>query len=323
MSTTVKNKRNSSRGTEGHRTATKTERAAAAMPQSAAAPSPFTPIADYAFLSDCHTGALVAPDGSVDWLCVPRFDSPSVFGSLLDRGAGMFRLGPFGINVPAGHIYEPGTNTLLTSWKAPNGWATVREALTIGPRQGEDNITPHTRPPTDEDADHMMVRTIACVGGSVEVELVCEPAFDYGRVPGEWSLSADRHSAEATGAGQKITLTTDMLIGIEHNQARPRPVLQQGEEIYCALSWAEDAPVPKTVQEANERLNTTTRFWRDWLARARLPDHEFRPLIQRSALAIKGMTYMPTGATVAALTTSLPETWGGERNWDYRFTWVR
>src|SRR5271156_2732990 len=86
------------------------------MPRSAAAPSPFTPIADYAFLSDCHTGALVAPDGAIDWLCLPRFDSPSVFGSLLDRGAGAFRLGPFGINVPSGRAYIPGTNTLVTSW---------------------------------------------------------------------------------------------------------------------------------------------------------------------------------------------------------------
>ena len=286
--------------------------------------SPFTPIADYAFLSNCHTGALVAPDGSVDWLCVPRFDSPSVFGSLVDRGAGTFRLGPFGINVPAGHVYEPGTNTLLTSWKTPGGWATVREALTMSPRRGEDTVTPHTRPPTDEDADHMFVRTIVCVDGIVEVELVCDPAFDYGRVPGEWSLSDDRRTAQATGAGQKLTLTTDMLIGIEGNHARARHVLREGEQIFCALSWGEEqAPVPSTVQEANELLNTTTRFWRRWLSRARIPDHEFRPLIQRSALAIKGLTYMPTGATVAALTTSLPETWGGERNWDYRYTWIR
>src|SRR5690348_1571774 len=91
--------------------------AVAAEPQSAAAPSPFTPIADYAFLSDCHTGALVAPDGAIDWLCVPRFDSPSVFGSLLDRGAGTFRLGPFGINVPSGRTYEPGSMALVTGWK--------------------------------------------------------------------------------------------------------------------------------------------------------------------------------------------------------------
>ena len=158
------------------------------MPQSAAAPSPFTPIADYGFLSDCHTGALIAPDGTIDWLCVPRFDSPSVFGALLDRGAGAFRFGPFGINVPSGRIYEPGTNTLITSWKTPSGWAIVRDALTMGPRRGEDTVTPHTRPPADEDAEHTLVRTVACVEGTVEIELVCEPAFDYGRVPGEWTL---------------------------------------------------------------------------------------------------------------------------------------
>ena len=96
------------------------------QPQSAAAPSPFPPIADYAFLSNCHTGALVAPDGAIDWLCVPRFDSPSVFGTLLDRGAGSFRLGPFGINHPAAVVYEPGTNTLVTTWKTMTGWAIVR-----------------------------------------------------------------------------------------------------------------------------------------------------------------------------------------------------
>ena len=98
-------------------------------PASAALPSPFPPIAEYAFLSDCHTGCLVAPDGSVDWLCVPRFDSASVFGSLLDREAGMFRFGPFGINVPSARRYEPGTNVLETTWKTPQGWVVVRDAL--------------------------------------------------------------------------------------------------------------------------------------------------------------------------------------------------
>ena len=155
-----------------------------ATPQSAAAPSPFPPIADYAFLSNCHTSALVAPDGSVDWLCVPRFDSPSVFGSLLDRQAGSFRLGPFGINVPTARIYEPGTNVLATTWKTPTGWILVRDALTMGPQHGEDLITPHTRPPADDDGDHMLVRTVLCLDGKVEVELVCEPDFDYGRRPG-------------------------------------------------------------------------------------------------------------------------------------------
>jgi GH15 family glucan-1,4-alpha-glucosidase len=294
-----------------------------AAPQSAAAPSPFTPIANYGFLSDCHTGALVAPDGSIDWLCVPRFDSPSVFGTLLDRGSGSFRFGPFGINVPSDRIYEPGTNSLVTSWRTPTGWGIVRDALTMGPRRGEDTVTPHTRPPADEDAEHMLVRTARCIDGTVELDLVCEPGFDYGRVPAEWTLSDDRHHAVATGAGQTIELQTDMLLGIEAGRVRARHLLHKGEAVYCALSWSDTAAVPSNVDEAFERLDATTRYWRFWLGRARIPDHDLGPLIQRSALTIKGLTYMPTGAAVAALTTSLPETPGGERNWDYRYAWIR
>ena len=323
MSTAAKESRKTSGSGDGGEPAARAKDQGAPKPRSAAAPSPFTPIADYAFLSDCHTGALVAPDGTVDWLSVPRFDSPSVFGSLLDRGAGGFRLGPFGINVPSNRSYEPGTNTLITSWKTPTGWAIAREALTIGARRSEDVVTPHTRPPADEDAYHALVRTVECTEGTVQVELVCEPGFDYGRVPGVWTLAADRHSAEVTGAGQTIRLETDMLLGIEANHVRARHDLQAGERAFCALSWGEGDPVPTTVEAADEQLAATRRFWRNWLARARIPDHQLGPLIQRSALAIKGLTYMPTGATVAALTTSLPETPGGERNWDYRYTWMR
>jgi GH15 family glucan-1,4-alpha-glucosidase len=293
--------------------------------QSAAAPSPFPPIADYAFLSDCHTGALLAPDGSIDWLCVPRFDAPSVFGTLLDREAGLFRLAPFGTSVPSGRYYEPGTNVLLTTWKTPGGWVEVRDALTMGPTSHEDRITPHTRPPADEDADHMLVRTVRCLEGEVEIELVCEPAFDYGRTPAEWELvDGSRHAADASGAGQTIRLYTDLELGIEVSRVRARHTLQPGERAYAALVWGEGLPGPSDVDEATRRLDATVRFWRRWLARARpFADHRWREAIQRSALAIKGLTYMPTGATVAALTTSLPETPGGERNWDYRFTWMR
>jgi GH15 family glucan-1,4-alpha-glucosidase len=309
--------------------ATKPNRAAAkprpaTMPQSAAAPSPFTPIADYAFLSDCHTGALVAPDGAIDWLCVPRFDSPSVFGMLLDRQAGSFRLGPFGINVPVSRQYEAGTNTLVTTWHAPGGWAVVRDALTMGPRVREDTVTPHTRPPADDDADHLLVRTVECIGGSVEIELVCEPVFDYGSLAADWTLLGDdRHSADATADGLTIRLRTDMRLGIEGNRVRARHTLAEGERLFCAISWEEAFALPADVDEANARLAATTRFWRTWFEHARIPDHRWRAALQRSALAIKGLTYMPTGATVAALTTSLPETPGGERNWDYRYTWIR
>jgi GH15 family glucan-1,4-alpha-glucosidase len=295
-----------------------------AQPQSAAAPSPFPPIADYGFLSNCHTGALLAPDGSLDWLCVPSFDAPSIFGSLLDRQAGTFRLGPFGINVPTARIYEPGTNTLATTWNTPTGWILVRDALTMGPQHGEDEITPHTRPPADDDGDHLLVRTVLCLEGTVEIELICEPVFDYGRTPAEWSLvDGDRQMADASGAEQTVRLRTDMSLGIEGESVRARHTLKMGDQSYCSLSWAEGLVSPENIDQANARLAATTRYWRDWLAGATLADHRFRDPVQRSALTIKGLTYMPTGATVAALTTSLPETPGGERNWDYRFTWIR
>jgi GH15 family glucan-1,4-alpha-glucosidase len=292
--------------------------------QSAAAPSPFPPIAEYAFLSNCHTSALVAPDGAIDWLCVPRFDSASVFGTLLDRQAGFFRVGPFGINVPSSRQYEPGTNTLVTTWQAPGGWIVVRDALTMGPRRCEDTVTPHTRPPADDDAEHLLVRCVECIDGAVEVELVCEPVFDYGREPADWTIAnGDRHIADATGAGQTIRLQTDMSLGVEGNRVRARHVLEAGERLYCSLSWAEGLASPEDGDDARARLEATTRFWRGWLSRARLPDHRWREPVQRSALTIKGLTYMPTGALVAAATTSLPETPGGERNWDYRYTWIR
>ena len=196
---------------------------AQSQPQSAAAPSPFTPIADYAFLSDCHTGALIAPDGGIDWLCAPSFDSPSAFGSLLDREAGTFRVGPFGVSHPTARVYVPGTNVLETTWRTPTGWIVVRDALTMGPRHHEDVITPHTRPPADDDADHLLVRTIECVDGRVEVELVCEPVFDYGRTPAEWTLvDGGRSAADATGAGQTLRLRSDLALGVEGSRVRAR-----------------------------------------------------------------------------------------------------
>jgi alpha,alpha-trehalase len=292
--------------------------------QSAAAPSPFPPIADYGFLSDCHTGALVSPDGGVGWLCVPSFDSPSICGSLLDRQAGYFRIGPFGIHHPTSRVYEPGTNILATTWKTPTGWIVVRDALTMGAREGEDDITPHSRPPADDDADHMLVRTVRCLEGTVEFELVCEPVFDYGRIPARWTLiDGGRHAADGTAGGLTVRLQTDLQLGIEGDRVRARHVLHPGEEIYCCLSWAHDLESVRDVEEANRRLDATTRYWRAWLGRARLPDHRWFEPVQRSALTIKGLTYMPTGGTIAALTTSLPETPGGERNWDYRYTWMR
>jgi GH15 family glucan-1,4-alpha-glucosidase len=286
--------------------------------------SPFTRIEEYAFLSDCHTGALVAPDGSVDWLCVPSFDSPSIFGALLDREAGDFRFGPYGVHHATSRNYLPGTNVLATTYRTPSGFVRVVDALTVGPRGPDDTVTPHRRPPTDEDADHVLLRTIECIDGHVEVELVCSPVFDYARTPANWALlDGGRHAADATGGDLTVRLRTDLAIGIEGNRVRARRMLRTGDLAYCALSWDGGLAAPATVDEATARLDATVQYWRTWLAGARIPDHRWSPYLQRSALAVKGLTYAPTGAMVAALTTSLPETPGGERNWDYRFTWMR
>ena len=288
--------------------------------------SPFPPIGDYGFLSDCETVALVAPSGNVEWLCLPRLDSPSVFGALLDRDAGDFRFGPYDLNVPAARRYLPGTMVLETSWGTPGGWIIVRDLLLMGPWHHEDQRSKtHRRAPTDYDADHVLLRTVRCVNGEVQVVLDCEPMFDYGRRPVEWVYSGEAYEqavARIPGHDLELTLTTDLRIGIEGGRATARTLLKEGERRFCALSWSEHPP-PRTSDEAYDRLVWTAHHWQHWLARGHFPDHPWRGYLQRSALTLKGLTFAPTGALVAAATTSLPETPGGRRNWDYRYSWVR
>jgi alpha,alpha-trehalase len=289
--------------------------------------SPFPAIADYAFLSNCHTGALVAPDGSVEWMGVPRFDAPSIFGALLDRRAGSFRVGPYGMVVPLTVRYVPGTMVLETTWLTPSGWMVVRDGLTIGPWRDEDasGDEMRTRPPTDQDADHILVRVIECLQGSVQVEVICEPMFVYGSEPAAWTVQDGNWGAAAAtcSAGDKLALHSDMRLGIEGSRCRARHTLVEGEKRYVALGWSTGIDGPRDLQDAEQRLQYTEHYWRDWLAGGRFPDHRWRGHLHRSALTLKGLTYAPTGATVAALTTSLPETPQGERNWDYRYCWMR
>ncbi len=286
----------------------------------------FPPIGDYGFLSDCETTALVAPNGGVEWLCLPRVDSPSVFGSLLDRDAGSFRISPTGVWVPAARRYIPGTNVLETSWWTQGGWLVVRDALLIGPWHHEhDRSETHRRAPTDYDADHVLLRMIHCVNGQVQVRMDCTPMFDYGRTPGQWKhTSAGYHEAVASGApdARPLYLTSDLNVGFEGPLAMARTLLKEGESRFVALSWSEHGP-PQNIEEADARLNWTCHHWQHWLDRGHFPDHPWRSFLQRSALTLKGLTFAPTGAVVAAATTSLPESPGGERNWDYRYTWFR
>jgi GH15 family glucan-1,4-alpha-glucosidase len=288
--------------------------------------SPFPPIAEYGFLSDCTTCALVAPSGSVEWLCLPRFDSPSVFGAILDRDAGMFRLGPDGVNVPAARRYLPGTMVLETSWGTRGGWIIVRDVLLIGPwHHEEERAFTRRRAPTDYDADHVLLRLVRCVNGEVQVNLDCQPSFDYGRSSARWEYDGSGyHEAVARGEGveTQLRLTTGMRLGFEGPRATARTLMKEGDTLFVALSWSEHAP-PRTYEEAYGRLVWTAHHWQHWLDHGDFPDHPWRIYLQRSALTLKGLSYAPTGALVAAATTSLPETPGGERNWDYRYTWIR
>ncbi|MGH3322066.1 MAG: glycoside hydrolase family 15 protein [Streptosporangiaceae bacterium] len=288
--------------------------------------SAYPPIADYGFLSDCEVTALVAQSGSVEWMCLPRMDSPSVFGAVLDRGAGAFRLGPAEVGVPAARRYLPGTMVLETSWACGEGWIIVRDCLLMGPwRHDDPGTTTYRRAPTDYDAEHVLLRTVRCVKGEVQLVLDCEPVFGYGRERGRWRYTDRGYHQVATSAAEsdvELTLTADMRIGVEGHRAAVRTLIKEGETRYCALSWGGAHP-PLTYDEAYGRLVWTAHHWQHWLARGRFPDHRWRSYLARSALTLKGLTYAPSGAIAAAATTSLPETPGGGRNWDYRHSWVR
>ena len=284
------------------------------------------PIGDYGFLSDGETTALVSPGGSVDWMCLPRMDSPSLFGALLGRHAGTFRVAPTDVSVPVARRYLPGTMVLETSWGTDTGWIIVRDVLLMGPWRHENELSKwQRRTPTDYEAEHTLLRTIRCVKGEVQTVVECEPVPDYGRSQITWDYT-DKVYHQGLGRSahwdMQLTLTTDMRLGFEGSRATVRTLLKEGDTRFVALSWGTMAP-PETYEDAYARLVWTAHHWQHWLARGDFPDHPWRSYLQRSALTLKGLTYSPTGAICAAASTSLPETIGGGRNYDYRYTWIR
>ena len=288
--------------------------------------SPFPPIADYAFLSDCETMCLIAPSGAVEWMCLPRPDSPSIFSAILDRSAGNFRLGPYDEMVPAARRYLPGSLMLETTWQTQTGWIIVRDTMCMGPWHNlSERSKTHRRSPTDFDAEHCLLRTVKCVSGSVDLSMTCDPVFDYGRIEPNWTYEGDGYGclvASGEGTEVKVKLSTDLRPGIERRGLNARTRMVEGDSHFVALAWS-PLPAPVDMEQATERMNRTSEFWRQWINQGEFPDHRWRSYLQRSALTLKGLTYAPTGALLAAATTSLPETPQGERNWDYRFAWVR
>jgi GH15 family glucan-1,4-alpha-glucosidase len=287
--------------------------------------STFPPIADYGFLSNCEQNCLVAPNGSIEWLCLPRPDSPSVFGALLDRAAGEFRFGPSAAQVPQDRRYIPGTMVLETTWQTPTGWLTVQDLLVMGPTAGNKRRADYPRAPTDSGATGMLARIATCTSGRVEVMVNCAPLFGYGTAGGTWSYAGAGYESMAVAPKEgdvRLTLTGNIRLGVMGARCYGRTTLSEGETAFVVLSWGAES-VPGSTQEVMQAADATVDYWRDWLSTAKVPDHPWRPYIDRSALTLKALSYAPTGAIMAAATTSLPETPGGARNWDYRFTWIR
>jgi GH15 family glucan-1,4-alpha-glucosidase len=285
----------------------------------------FPPIAEYAFLSDCENSCLVAPTGAVEWLCLPRPHDPSIFGTILDRAAGSFRLGPTDTAVPASRRYLPGTNVLESAWQTRTGWLIVQDLLVVAPwHRTTDRSSLHRRTPGDYDAQHILLRVATCFFGAVEISLDCQPAFEYGSVDAAWEYAGPGYTSVRTTNPDQIQLwlSSDLRFGIEGRSARARHRLAEGESCFVALSWSERPP-PEDLAEAEACVQETEQFWRRWLGGGTFPDHPWRERLQRSALTLKGLSYASTGALLAAPTTSLPEWPGGGRNWDYRYTWVR
>ena len=220
--------------------------------------------------------------------------------------------------------YVPGTNVLETTWATPTGWLLVHDALSVGPwRDRPDD--PHTRPPPDLDAERVLIRVAECLQGEVDMNLLCRPAPDYGRGAVAWTLADDRHSATTGGDGDApdLLVTSDLNLAVEHQRLEARHRMVDGERRFCALAWGAEPAPPESAEEALDRINATSEYWRRWLAAGSFPDHPWRIHLQRSALTLKALSYSPSGAMLAAATTSLPETPRGERNWDYRYCWIR
>jgi len=284
--------------------------------------SQFPPIADYAFLSDCEVSGLVAPNGALEWFCLPRPDKASVFGALLDRSAGYFRFGPVNAQVPDQRRYLPGTMVLETTWHTPTGWLQVHDTFAICPSDSDERRDDYRRVPGEDVPRRAFVRTAKCMNGTVEVEIDCIPLFNYARSQAAWSYPGSTYDELTVSCeGIDLQLRGNARLASMGARCYGRKMLEEGEYAYISLSW--DASGPADGDEARQVVQHTERYWRDWLSRASIPDHPFRPYIERSALALKGLSYSPTGAVMAAATTSLPETPGGERNWDYRYTWIR
>jgi GH15 family glucan-1,4-alpha-glucosidase len=276
----------------------------------------YPPIDDYALIGDCRSAGLVSRGGSLDWLCLPRFDSPSIFAAVLDaENGGRFLVRPLG-EFRTERRYLANTNVLETVFRTPTGACVLRDLMSVS---SEEDKRAHLTP------EHEVLRELVGLEGEVEVEILYDPRPDYGRV---------RPLLEERGAlglrcevdGTSLTLRSEMPLELADGDrsASGYARIRTGERKYLSLTYSIEAPavVPLLGEAARGRIERTVRWWQEWATRCTY-EGPYRDAVVRSALALKLMTYAPSGALVAAPTTSLPEALGGVRNWDYRYCWLR
>ncbi|HMC68649.1 MAG TPA: trehalase-like domain-containing protein, partial [Mycobacteriales bacterium] len=278
-----------------------------------------TPIADHGLIGDLQTSALVTTDGVIDWFCAPRFDSPSLFASLLDdRQGGYFRIAPDGVDYITKQLYLPGTAILITRFISADGVGELTDFMPVTGHEVTDS--------------HRIVRMLRVVRGSMRFVADCQPRFDYARQPhkvevseagvlftGDDGLSVALHVSRRPGVDEAKRAQT-----VHHEEGvRAEVTLNAGEVGGIVLETAPSGP-PREISaaEVGELFEQTRDYWRSWLSKSHYTGR-WRETVERSAMTLKLMTYQPTGALVAAPTTALPEQPGGERNWDYRYTWIR
>ena len=288
----------------------------------------YPPIADHGLIGDLQTAALVTTDGAIDWYCCPRFDSPSVFAALLDHDhGGSFRIAPAVHDYVTKQLYFPDSAVLITRFMASDG---VGEVIDFMPIDHPKTATAH----------HELVRRVRVVRGSMRFALDCSPRFDYGRQAHELAMA--EHGAVFSTPDLALTLHVDTSLAIDPSLSAATSqmpdairlvrakhdvhatfTLHAGQVATVVLeSAAENPPGSISADDVNEMLLDTARFWRNWLSHSTY-NGRWREMVSRSAMTLKLMTYAPSGALVAAVTTGLPEQIGGERNWDYRYTWIR
>ncbi len=274
---------------------------------------PYQPIESYGLVGDMHTVALVGLNGSIDWMCVPRFDSPSVFGAILDDDkGGFFRIWPEGEDATQKQFYWPGTNVLVTRCFAEHGAAELIDFMPVVDEEASESAS-----------RRQLIRRVTAARGKIEMRMLCRPAFDYAR---------ERHAVEPVTGGVlfrsqelALSLKATVPLTIDGSEASARFTLEEGHSAVFVISQLTEEIGEATEldeSDAEAAFRETVAYWRQWLRQCRYAGR-WREMVERSALALKLMTYAPSGAIVAAPTCSLPEGIGGERNWDYRYTWIR